>query len=100
LIPKDLADSNPLNCESWAKAGLRAVEQGTSDRAPHSARAGSHDFHRGRNVKGLRGIEPPRFRLRVGDYRVRFRDIDNTVEIISVKHSRDPIAEIKKAPLT
>jgi hypothetical protein len=26
------------------------------------------------NVQGLRGIHPPEFRLRVGDWRVRFHD--------------------------
>jgi mRNA-degrading endonuclease RelE of RelBE toxin-antitoxin system len=41
------------------------------------------------DVKRLQGIQPPEFRLRVGDYRVRFRDFESTVEIISVKHRRE-----------
>jgi mRNA-degrading endonuclease RelE of RelBE toxin-antitoxin system len=41
------------------------------------------------DVKRLRDIEPPEFRLRVGDYRVRFRDVDNVIEILSVRHRRE-----------
>jgi mRNA interferase RelE/StbE len=70
-----------------AKADLRAIEQGTALRILHAlARAiltGDGD------VKRLQGIQPPEFRLRVGDYRIRFRDFENTVEIISVKHRRE-----------
>jgi mRNA-degrading endonuclease RelE of RelBE toxin-antitoxin system len=41
------------------------------------------------DVKRLQDIDPPEFRLRVGDYRVRFRDFDNVIEILSVKHRRE-----------
>jgi mRNA-degrading endonuclease RelE of RelBE toxin-antitoxin system len=41
------------------------------------------------DVKRLQGIEPPEFRLRVGDYRVRFGEFDDSVEILSVKHGRE-----------
>ncbi|MGA6983858.1 MAG: hypothetical protein WCC95_06290 [Candidatus Sulfotelmatobacter sp.] len=40
-------------------------------------------------MKRLQGIDPPEFRLRVGDYRVRFRDFENSTEIISLKHRRE-----------
>jgi len=70
-----------------AKAELRAIEQGTAIRILHGlARAivtGEGD------VKRLQDIDPPEFRLRVGDYRVRFRDFENTIEILSVKHRRE-----------
>ncbi len=70
-----------------AKVELRAIEQETALRILHAlARAtvtGEGD------VKRLRDIEPPEFRLRVGDYRVRFRDFENTIEILSVKHRRE-----------
>jgi mRNA-degrading endonuclease RelE of RelBE toxin-antitoxin system len=70
-----------------AKANLRAIEQATALQILHAlARmlaTGEGD------VKRLRDIEPPEFRLRVGDYRVRFRDFDNSIEILSVKHRRE-----------
>ncbi len=70
-----------------AKAELRAIEQATALRILHAlARViitGEGD------VKRLQDIEPPEFRLRVGDYRVRFREIENSIEILSVKHRRE-----------
>jgi mRNA-degrading endonuclease RelE of RelBE toxin-antitoxin system len=70
-----------------AKANLRAIEQATALRILHAlARViatGEGD------VKRLRDVEPPQFRLRVGEYRVRFRDLDNSIEILSVKHRRE-----------
>jgi mRNA interferase RelE/StbE len=70
-----------------AKAELRAIEQGTALRILHAlARA---IFVGEGDVKRLRDVEPPEFRLRVGDYRVRFRDFDNSIEILSVKHRRE-----------
>jgi mRNA interferase RelE/StbE len=70
-----------------AKANLRAIEQPTALRILHAlARmlaTGEGD------VKRLQDIEPPEFRLRVGDYRVRFRDADNSIEILSIKHRRE-----------
>ena len=41
------------------------------------------------DVKLLKGIDPPEFRLRIGDYRVRFHDRGDTVEIVHVKHRKD-----------
>ena len=70
-----------------AKAELRAIEQATALRILHAlARViitGEGD------VKRLQDIEPPEFRLRVGDYRVRFRDFNDSIEILSVKHRRE-----------
>jgi len=70
-----------------AKSNLRAIEQATALRILHAlARmlaTGEGD------VKRLQDIEPPEFRLRVGDYRVRFRDFDESIEILSVKHRRE-----------
>jgi mRNA-degrading endonuclease RelE of RelBE toxin-antitoxin system len=70
-----------------AKAQLRAIDQTTALRILHAlARliaTGEGD------VKRLQDIEPPEFRLRVGDYRVRFHDSGDTVEIASVKHRRE-----------
>ncbi len=70
-----------------AKSNLRAIEQATALRILHAlARmlvTGEGD------VKRLQDIQPPQFRLRVGDYRVRFRDFDDSIEILSVKHRRE-----------
>ena len=41
------------------------------------------------NVRGLRGIHPPEFRLRVGDWRVRFHDHGDWIDILRVRNRRD-----------
>jgi mRNA-degrading endonuclease RelE of RelBE toxin-antitoxin system len=70
-----------------AKANLRAIDQAAALRILHAlARvlAGGEG-----DVKRLRDVEPPEFRLRVGDYRVRFHDFGDSIEIISVRHRRE-----------
>lgn len=70
-----------------AKAQLRAIDQHT---ALHILRALAHFAATGEgDVKRLQDIEPPEFRLRVGDYRVRFHDYGDTLHITAVKHRRD-----------
>jgi mRNA-degrading endonuclease RelE of RelBE toxin-antitoxin system len=70
-----------------AQAQLRAIDQTTALRILHAlARflaTGEGD------VKRLHDIEPPEFRLRVGDYRVRFHTDEDTVRISAVKHRRE-----------
>jgi mRNA interferase RelE/StbE len=75
---------------SWteqAKADLRAIDQPTAIRILHAlARllaTGEGD------VKRLQDMEPPEFRLRVGDYRVRFNDLGDSILILTVKHRRE-----------
>ena len=41
------------------------------------------------NVKRLQGVDPPEYRLRVGDYRVRFHLDDETVRILRVRNRRE-----------
>jgi len=41
------------------------------------------------DVRRLQGIEPPEFRLRLGDYRVRFHDLGDSIEILRVRHRKD-----------
>ena len=41
------------------------------------------------NVKKLQGIDPPEYRLRVGDYRVRFHQDDETIRVLRVKNRRE-----------
>jgi mRNA-degrading endonuclease RelE of RelBE toxin-antitoxin system len=70
-----------------AKSDLRAIDQKTALHILHGlarfAVLGVGD------VKQLQGIEPPEFRLRVGEYRVRFRDLADSLEILAVKHRRE-----------
>jgi mRNA interferase RelE/StbE len=70
-----------------AKAQLRTIEQPTALRILHAlahfAATGEGD------VKRLQDIEPPEFRLRVGDYRLRFYDDGRTLYITAVKHRRE-----------
>ncbi len=41
------------------------------------------------NVRRLQGIDPPEFRLRVGDYRVRFHNEGETVTVLRVRNRRE-----------
>lgn len=41
------------------------------------------------DIKQLRGYEPPLFRLRAQDYRVFFRDHDDTIEIVRVLNRKE-----------
>src|ERR1700722_8918051 len=70
-----------------AKADLRAIDQAAALRILHIlARflaAGEGD------VKRLQDVDPPEFRLRAGDYRVRFHDLGDSIEVLSVKHRRE-----------
>jgi len=70
-----------------AKAQLRAIDQAAALRILHIlARylaTGEGD------VKRLQDIEPPEFRLRAGDYRIRFHDLCDSILVLAVKHRRD-----------
>ena len=41
------------------------------------------------NVKRLQSIDPPEYRLRVGDYRVRFHRDNETVRVLRVRNRRE-----------
>lgn len=70
-----------------AKAQLRAIDQPTALRILHALacylETGEGD------VKRLQNIEPPEFRLRVGDYRVRFHANGDIIRVTAVKHRRE-----------
>jgi mRNA-degrading endonuclease RelE of RelBE toxin-antitoxin system len=70
-----------------ARADLLAIDQQTALRILH----GIARFRATRegNVKQLTGIDPPEFRLRVGDYRVRYHERGDAIEILTVRHRRD-----------
>jgi mRNA-degrading endonuclease RelE of RelBE toxin-antitoxin system len=70
-----------------AQAQLRAIDRET---ALHILHALARYLETGEgDVKRLENIEPPEFRLRVGDYRVRFHDQGDTLRITAVKHRRE-----------
>jgi mRNA-degrading endonuclease RelE of RelBE toxin-antitoxin system len=70
-----------------AKAHLRAIDRVTALRILHVlARylaTGEGD------VRRLQDVEPPEFRLRAGDYRVRFHDLGDSILILAIKHRRE-----------
>lgn len=41
------------------------------------------------NVKRLQGVDPPEFRLRVGDWRVRFYNDGSTLIVLRVRNRRE-----------
>jgi len=70
-----------------AQAQLRAIDRET---ALHILHALARYVETGEgDVKRLENIEPPEFRLRVGDYRVRFHGQGDTLRITAVKHRRE-----------
>ena len=70
-----------------AKANLRDIEQATALRI---LRALARYLATGEgDVKRLQAVEPPEYRFRVGDYRVRFHDLGDSIEVLSVKHRRE-----------
>ena len=80
-------DRKKIAWRDQAKAQLRAIDQPTALRSLH---ARAHFVATGEgDVKRLQGIEPPEFRLRIGDYRVRFHDQGEMIRITGVKHRRE-----------
>jgi len=66
---------------------MAALDQGIARRVKRAverfAGAGAGD------VKRLQGIDPPEYRLRVGDYRVRFHQDGDTVYVLRVRNRRE-----------
>jgi mRNA-degrading endonuclease RelE of RelBE toxin-antitoxin system len=70
-----------------AKAQLRAIDQHTALRI---LKALARYLETGEgDVKRLQNINPPEFRLRVGDYRVRFHEAGDTVRVGAIRHRRE-----------
>ena len=70
-----------------AKTDVRRIDRETAMRIlaalDRFARTGEGD------VKRLQDIEPPEFRLRVGDYRLFFVNINDALEVRRVLHRRE-----------
>ena len=74
----------------WTETSLddmAALDKGIGRRIKHAverfAATGAGD------VKKLHGIDPPEYRLRVGDYRVRFYSAGEIMRILRVRNRRD-----------
>ncbi len=81
----------------WTDASLEdmaALDQGIARRVKRAverlAESGSG------NVKKLQGIDPPEYRLRVGDYRVRFELDGETVRVLRVRNRREPTGDRRR----
>ena len=70
-----------------AKTDLRAIDQSTALRILHVLarylETGEGD------IKRLQDVEPPELRLRIGDYRVRFHDLGDSIVVLAVQHRRE-----------
>lgn len=70
-----------------AQIELRAIDQTTALRILH-ALARYLETGEG-DVKRLQDVEPPEFRLRVGDYHIRFHLSENAIHVTAVRHRRE-----------
>jgi mRNA interferase RelE/StbE len=79
--------SKKIQWTDQAKVDLRAIDQSTALRilriVARYLATGEGD------VKRLQDVEPPEFRLRVGDYRLRFHDHGESIMVLAVKHRRE-----------
>lgn len=70
-----------------ARKGLAALDKATARRINEAierlAQTGLGD------VKKLQGIDPPEHRLRVGNYRVRFYQDDESIRILRIRNRRE-----------
>jgi mRNA interferase RelE/StbE len=70
-----------------ALADMAALDKGIARRVKQAierfAAAGTG------NIKRLQGIHPPEFRLRVGDWRVRFRQDAAILRVLRVRNRRE-----------
>lgn len=75
-----------------ARADLRAIDRETGlGLLKHLARYAATDTG---DIKQLAGYDPVQFRLRVGDYRIRFRKpSEEELHIVRVLHRKDAYRE-------
>ena len=70
-----------------ARVGLRRIDRQTAMRILEGLARflilGEGD------VKSLEDSDPKEYRLRVGDYRIRFHDLGDALQILSVRHRRE-----------
>ena len=74
----------------WTEAALEdmaALDKGVARRVKQTVERFA-DTGAG-NVKKLQGVDPPEYRLRIGDYRVRFHLDGETVQVLRVRNRRE-----------
>ncbi len=70
-----------------AKADVRAIDRETAIDLLH--RLARFLATEEGNVKKLQGTDPPEFRLHLGDYRLRFLDHGDSIEILHPRNRKD-----------
>jgi mRNA-degrading endonuclease RelE of RelBE toxin-antitoxin system len=70
-----------------AKADVRGIDRETAIDLLH--RLARFLATEDGDVKRLTDIDPPEFRLRLGDYRLRFYDHGDWIEILRVRNRKD-----------
>lgn len=70
-----------------ARADLRRIDRETALRILEGL--SRFLFTEQGDVKLLKGSDPKEYRLRVGDYRVRFCGLGDALQILSVRHRKD-----------
>ena len=84
MLFKVLGMPKKIEWTDQARSDLRSIDQLTALRILHSI-ARYRTTNEG-DVKRLQGKEPLQLRLRVGDYRVRFFDLEESILVLAVKH--------------
>ena len=70
-----------------ARADVRAIDRSTALGLLEGL--ARFVFTESGDVKQLQGYNPIQFRLRLGDYRVRFRNLGDSIEILRVRHRKE-----------
>lgn len=74
----------------WTNASLEdmaALDKGIARRAKEAVERFANTG--AGNVKRLQGIDPPEYRLRVGDYRIRFELDRATIRVLRIRNRRE-----------
>jgi len=74
----------------WTEAALEhmaALDKGVARRVKQAVERFANTG--AGNVKKLQGVDPPEYRLRVGDYRVRFHSKGDTIRVLRVRNRRE-----------
>jgi len=74
----------------WTESALEdmaGLDKGTARRVKQAVERFAHTG--AGNVKKLQGLDPPEYRLRVGDYRVRFYQESKTIQVLRARNRRE-----------
>ena len=74
----------------WTEAALEDMAALEKDMARRVQKAVERFAETGAgSVRKLQGIDPPEYRIRVGDYRVRFYNREEAIVILMVLHRKE-----------